>query len=71
VQEFEEANLAWLNTILPHEPFVSAMEAKTRSPGLVADGIPVQLVTVLIDKLKIVIARRTLRDDATNDSCVL
>lgn len=39
--------------------------------GLVADGNPVQLVTVLIDKLKIVIARRTLRDEATNDSCVL
>lgn len=71
VQEFEEAYLAWLKTMLPPEPFVAAVDAKTSCQGLDADGEPVQLVTVLIHKLKIVIAKWSVRGEKTNESCVL
>lgn len=71
VQEFEAAYLAWLKTVLPHEPFIAAVDAKTSCQGLDAEGEPVQLVTVLIHKLKIVIAQWSVRGEKTNESCVL
>jgi hypothetical protein len=71
VQEFEEAYLAWLKTMLPAEPFMAAVDAKTSCQGLDVDGEPVQLVTVLIHKLKIIIAQWSVRGEKTNESCVL
>lgn len=71
VQEFEEAYLAWLKTVLPQAPFVAAVDAKTSCQGLDAQGEPVQLVTVLIHELKIVIAQWSVRGEKTNESGVL
>ncbi len=71
LKEFSEAFLAWMQQVLPNEPFDAAIDAKTSCQGLAADGQPVQLVTVLIHELKLVIAQWSVRGEKTNESCVL
>jgi len=71
VGEFEAAYLSWLQGLLPHEPFTAAVDAKTSCQGIDSDGQPVQLVTVLIHKLKLVIAQWSVRGEKTNEPGVL
>jgi hypothetical protein len=56
VKEFEEVYLAYRQSNLLHELFMAAVDTKTSCQGLNADGESVELVTMLIDKLKFVIA---------------
>ncbi|HMC11614.1 MAG TPA: transposase family protein [Pirellulaceae bacterium] len=71
VEEFEEAFRIWLKDRLPDEPFMAAVDAKTSRQGIDSDGEPVQLVTVVMHKLKLAIAQWSVRGDKTNESGVL
>jgi hypothetical protein len=71
VGEFEQMYLVWLKDQLPNEPFIAAVDAKTSCQGIDTDGEPVQLVTVLMHKLKLVIAQWSVRGEKTNESGVL
>lgn len=71
VGEFEAAYLRWLQKMLPQESFTAAVDAKTSCQGIDNDGQPVQLVTVLIHKLKLVIAQWSVRGEKTNEPGVL
>jgi hypothetical protein len=71
VQEFDEAFRDWLKAYLPDEPFLAAVDAKTSRQGIDSDGQPVQLVTVVMQELKLVIAQWSVRGDKTNESGVL
>jgi hypothetical protein len=71
VAEFAEAFTLWIQQLLPNEPLVVAVDAKTSCQGLDADGEPVQLVTALVHDLKLIIAQWSVRGEKTNESCVL
>src|SRR5262245_36525261 len=54
--KFAAAFLVWLQTIVPNEPLIVAVDAKTSCQGLDENGQPVQLLTVLAHNLKLVLA---------------
>jgi len=68
---FATAFLAWVKGVLPNEPFIAAVDAKTSCQGLDADGEPVQLVTVLVHNLKLVLGQWSVRGEKTNEPNVL
>jgi hypothetical protein len=71
LSSFATAFLAWIQQVLPDEPLVAAVDAKTSCQGLDTDGDPVQLVTVLVHQLKVVLGQWSVRGEKTNESGVL
>jgi len=55
--QFAAAFLAWIKTVVPNEPLTAAVDAKTSCQGLGEDGQPVQLLTVLVHKFKLVLGQ--------------
>jgi hypothetical protein len=71
LSSFARAFLVWIQQVLPEEPLVAAVDAKTSCQGIDTDGDPVQLVTVLVHNLKVVIGQWSVRGEKTNESGVL
>jgi len=71
LSSFATAFLTWIQQVLPEEPLVAAVDAKTSCQGIDTDGDPVQLVTVLIHNLKVVIGQWSVRGEKTNESGAL
>lgn len=71
LNQFAVAFLVWVKGILPNEPLTAAVDAKTSCQGLDEDGKPVQLVTVLVHRLKLVLGQWSVRGEKTNEPNVL
>jgi DDE family transposase len=71
LSKFAAAFLGWVKTVVPDEPLTVAVDAKTSCQGLGEDGQPVQLLTVLVHKLKLVLAQWSVRGEKTNEPNVL
>jgi hypothetical protein len=69
--KFSRAFLAWVKTVVPDEPLTVAVDAKTSCQGIDSDGHPVQLVTALVHKLKLVLGQWSVRGEKTNEPGVL
>lgn len=69
--KFSRAFLAWVKTVVPDEPLTVAVDAKTSCQGIDSDGQPVQLVTALVHKLKLVLGQWSVRGEKTNEPGVL
>lgn len=69
--KFSRAFLAWVKTVVPDEPLTVAVDAKTSCQGIDSDGEPVQLVTALVHKLKLVLGQWSVRGEKTNEPGVL
>ena len=71
LSKFAAAFLAWMKTVVPDEPLVAAVDAKTSCQGIGEDGQPVQLLTVLVHNLKLVLAQWSVHGEKTNEPNVL
>ena len=60
-----------MKTVVPNEPLIAAVDAKTSCQGIGADGQPVQLLTVLVQKMKLVLAQWSVHGEKTNEPNVL
>jgi hypothetical protein len=69
--KFAAAFLAWVKTVVPNEPLTVAVDAKTSCQGIGEDGQPVQLLTVLVHKMKLVLGQWSVRGEKTNEPQVL
>lgn len=69
--KFAEAFLAWIKTVVPDEPLTAAVDAKTSCQGIGEDGQPVQLLTVLVHKIKLVLGQWSVHGEKTNEPNVL
>jgi DDE_Tnp_1-associated/Transposase DDE domain len=69
--KFAEAFLAWIKTVVPNEPLTAAVDAKTSCQGIGEDGQPVQLLTVLVHKIKLVLGQWSVHGEKTNEPNVL
>jgi len=62
----------WLRQVLPaDQPLCAAVDGKTSRQSLDAEGNPVQLVTVLVHRLKFVLGQWSVRGEKTNEAGVL
>jgi hypothetical protein len=72
LDEFSRAFARWLRQILPaDQPFSAAVDGKTSRQSWDGEGNPVQLVTVLVHRLKFVLAQWSVRGEKTNEAGVL
>jgi hypothetical protein len=69
--KFAAAFLAWVKTVVPNEPLTAAVDAKTSCQGIGEDGQPVQLLTVLVHKMKLVLGQWSVHGEKTNEPNVL
>jgi len=69
--KFAAAFLAWIKTVVPQEPLTAAVDAKTSCQGIGEDGQPVQLLTVLVHKIKLVLGQWSVHGEKTNEPNVL
>jgi len=68
VEEFSQAFYAWLRAVvLPATPLTVAVDGKTSCQGYDTDGEPVQLLTVFVQRFKLVLAQWPVRGDKTNE----
>jgi hypothetical protein len=71
LSKFSEAFLAWIKTVVPDQPLIAAVDAKTSCQGIGEDGQPVQLLTVLVHNLKLVLGQWSVHGEKTNEPNVL
>jgi hypothetical protein len=71
LKTFATAFLAWVKTMVPNEPLTAAVDAKTSCQGIGEDGQPVQLLTVLVHKIKLVLGQWSVHGEKTNEPNVL
>ena len=71
LSQFAAAFLAWVKTMVPDEPLIAAVDAKTSCQGIGDDGQPVQLLTVLVHQMKLVLGQWSVHGEKTNEPNVL
>lgn len=70
--EFTQAFARWLReSVLAGTPLEAAVDAKTACQGLDAQGRPVQILTVLVHRLKLVLAQWSVTGEKSNEPAVL
>ncbi len=69
LNEFREAFALWLNTALAdHEGrWTAAVDGKTCRQGLAADGSPVQMLNVFLQRVKLTLDQWSIGNDKTNE----
>jgi hypothetical protein len=67
--EFRQAFSLWLKSVLADQPsrWVAAVDGKTCRQGLGADGSPVQMLNVFLQKLKLTLDQWSIGGDKTNE----
>jgi hypothetical protein len=69
LDEFREAFAAWLNTALADQEgrWAAAVDGKTCCQGLAADGSPVQMLNVFLQRVKLALDQWSISGDKTNE----
>jgi hypothetical protein len=67
--EFRQAFTVWLNAALADQEgrWVAAVDGKTCRQGLSADGTPVQMLNVFLQRVKLALDQWSIGDDKTNE----
>lgn len=67
--EFRQAFSLWLRSALADQParWVAAVDGKTSRQGLAADGSPVQMLNVFLQKVKLTLDQWSIGGDKTNE----
>lgn len=70
--EFSAAFVQWLKRVLPDDqPLDVAVDGKTSRQGYDANGHPVQMLNVMVQRLKLVLAQWPIGSEKTNEPGVL
>jgi hypothetical protein len=69
LSEFRQAFSQWLRSALADQPagWVAAVDGKTCRQGLAADGSPVQMLNVFLQKVKLTLDQWSVGGDKTNE----
>lgn len=69
LDEFRQAFALWLNTALADQQarWAAAVDGKTSRQGLAADGSPVQMLNVFLQRVKLALDQWSIGSDKTNE----